>query len=158
VLNVALATVYAVTIVGSAVGEWGYFVLGSAAEGCACRRRGLPRMDLAGVRQLDVLLDEAGSRGPSNPGVVDPLIGQPQTAPAFLAGQYSSRRGRTAAKRVLLEAVTCPPRCSANHFSIRQPGARRMLVKHQSHHDRIPELPVAAAPVATQSAFDKKSS
>jgi hypothetical protein len=32
VLNVALAAVYAVTIVGSAVGEWGYFVLGSAAE------------------------------------------------------------------------------------------------------------------------------
>jgi hypothetical protein len=32
VLNIALAAVYAVTIVGSAVGEWGYFVLGSAAE------------------------------------------------------------------------------------------------------------------------------
>lgn len=32
VLNVVLAAVYAVTIVGSAVGEWGYFVLGSAAE------------------------------------------------------------------------------------------------------------------------------
>jgi hypothetical protein len=32
VLNVALAAVYAVTIVASAVGEWGYFVLGSAAE------------------------------------------------------------------------------------------------------------------------------
>jgi len=31
-LNVALAAVYAVTIVGSAVGEWAYFVLGSAAE------------------------------------------------------------------------------------------------------------------------------
>ena len=31
-LNVALAAVYAVTIVGSAVGEWGYFVLGSAVE------------------------------------------------------------------------------------------------------------------------------
>lgn len=31
-LNVALAAVYAVTVVGSAVGEWGYFVLGSAAE------------------------------------------------------------------------------------------------------------------------------
>jgi hypothetical protein len=32
VLNVSLAAVYAVTIVGSAVGEWGYFVLGSAVE------------------------------------------------------------------------------------------------------------------------------
>lgn len=32
VVNVALAAVYAVTIVGSAVGEWGYFVLGSAVE------------------------------------------------------------------------------------------------------------------------------
>ncbi len=32
VLNLVLAAVYAVTIVGSAVGEWGYFVLGSAAE------------------------------------------------------------------------------------------------------------------------------
>jgi hypothetical protein len=31
-LNVVLAAAYAVTIVGSAVGEWGYFVLGSAAE------------------------------------------------------------------------------------------------------------------------------
>jgi hypothetical protein len=31
-LNIALAAVYAVTIVGSAVGEWGYFVLGSAVE------------------------------------------------------------------------------------------------------------------------------
>lgn len=32
VLNVVLAAVYAVTIVGSAIGEWGYFVLGSAVE------------------------------------------------------------------------------------------------------------------------------
>ena len=32
VLNIALAAVYAVTIVGGAVGEWGYFVLGSAVE------------------------------------------------------------------------------------------------------------------------------
>jgi hypothetical protein len=32
VLNLALAAVYAVTIVGGAVGEWGYFVLGSAVE------------------------------------------------------------------------------------------------------------------------------
>jgi hypothetical protein len=32
VLNVALAVVYAVTIVAGAVGEWGYFVVGSAAE------------------------------------------------------------------------------------------------------------------------------
>jgi hypothetical protein len=32
VLNIALAAVYAVTVVGSAVGEWGYFILGSAAE------------------------------------------------------------------------------------------------------------------------------
>ena len=31
-LNVALAAVYAVTIVGSAIGEWSYFVLGSAVE------------------------------------------------------------------------------------------------------------------------------
>jgi hypothetical protein len=31
-LNVALAAVYAVTIAGSAVGEWAYFVLGSAVE------------------------------------------------------------------------------------------------------------------------------
>ena len=31
-LNIALAAVYAVTIVGSAVGEWGYFILGSAVE------------------------------------------------------------------------------------------------------------------------------
>jgi hypothetical protein len=27
-----LAALYAVTIIGSAVGEWGYFVLGSAIE------------------------------------------------------------------------------------------------------------------------------
>jgi hypothetical protein len=32
VLNIALAAAYAVTIVASAMGEWGYFVLGSAAE------------------------------------------------------------------------------------------------------------------------------
>jgi hypothetical protein len=32
VLNIALAVAYAVTIVASAVGERGYFVLGSAAE------------------------------------------------------------------------------------------------------------------------------
>jgi hypothetical protein len=32
VLNIALAAVYAVTIVGSAVGEGGYFLVGSAAE------------------------------------------------------------------------------------------------------------------------------
>jgi Family of unknown function (DUF6326) len=32
VLNIALAAVYAVTIVASAVSEWGYFLLGSAAE------------------------------------------------------------------------------------------------------------------------------
>lgn len=32
VLNIALAAVYAVTVVGSAVGEWGYFILGSAVE------------------------------------------------------------------------------------------------------------------------------
>jgi len=32
VLNIALAVVYAVTIVGSAVGEWGYFILGSTVE------------------------------------------------------------------------------------------------------------------------------
>jgi hypothetical protein len=31
-VNVALAALYAVTIVGSAVGEWSYFVLGSAVE------------------------------------------------------------------------------------------------------------------------------
>ena len=31
-LNVALAAVYAVTIVGSALGEWAYYVLGSAVE------------------------------------------------------------------------------------------------------------------------------
>jgi hypothetical protein len=32
VLNIALAAVYIVTIVGSAVGEWGYFAFGSAVE------------------------------------------------------------------------------------------------------------------------------
>jgi hypothetical protein len=32
VLNIALAAVYALTILGSAVGEWSYFVVGSAAE------------------------------------------------------------------------------------------------------------------------------
>jgi hypothetical protein len=31
-LNVVLAAVYGVTIVGSAVGEWAYYVLGSAVE------------------------------------------------------------------------------------------------------------------------------
>lgn len=31
-LNIALAVVYAVTILGSALGEWGYFVLGSLVE------------------------------------------------------------------------------------------------------------------------------
>ena len=32
VLNIALAAGYAVTIVASAVSEWGYYILGSAAE------------------------------------------------------------------------------------------------------------------------------
>ncbi|MGH3872790.1 MAG: DUF6326 family protein [Pseudonocardiaceae bacterium] len=32
VVNIVVATVYALTIIGSAVGEWNYFVLGSAAE------------------------------------------------------------------------------------------------------------------------------
>jgi hypothetical protein len=32
VVNIAMALVYAVTIIGSAVGEWSYFVLGSAVE------------------------------------------------------------------------------------------------------------------------------
>jgi hypothetical protein len=32
VVNIVLAAGYAITIVGSAVGEWGYFVVGSAAE------------------------------------------------------------------------------------------------------------------------------
>ncbi len=31
-VNIAVAAVYAVTIIGSAVGEWGYFVLGSTVE------------------------------------------------------------------------------------------------------------------------------
>jgi hypothetical protein len=31
-VNIALAAVYAVTILGSAIGEWSYFVLGSAVE------------------------------------------------------------------------------------------------------------------------------
>ena len=31
-LNIWLAVIYAITIVGSAVGEWGYYVLGSAVE------------------------------------------------------------------------------------------------------------------------------
>jgi hypothetical protein len=31
-VNIALAVVYAVTILGSAVGEWSYFILGSAVE------------------------------------------------------------------------------------------------------------------------------
>jgi hypothetical protein len=30
--NIALAVLYAVTIVGGAVGEWGYYILGSVAE------------------------------------------------------------------------------------------------------------------------------
>jgi hypothetical protein len=61
-------------------------------------------------------------------------------------------------KRVLLKAVTCPPTCSANHVGVRQPGAGGMLVKHQAHHDGVPEVPIAATPVSTQSAFDKESS
>jgi hypothetical protein len=32
VANIAVALVYAVTIIGGAVGEWGYYVLGSAVE------------------------------------------------------------------------------------------------------------------------------
>lgn len=32
IVNVVVATVYVLTIVGSAVGEWNYFVLGSAVE------------------------------------------------------------------------------------------------------------------------------
>jgi hypothetical protein len=32
VANIAVAAAYALTIVGSAVGEWGYYVLGSAVE------------------------------------------------------------------------------------------------------------------------------
>lgn len=32
VLNLVLAIGYAATIVGSAVGEWGYYILGSVAE------------------------------------------------------------------------------------------------------------------------------
>jgi hypothetical protein len=32
VANIALAIVYAVTIIGGAIGEWGYYVLGSAIE------------------------------------------------------------------------------------------------------------------------------
>ena len=32
VANIALATAYAVTIIGGAVGEWGYYILGSAVE------------------------------------------------------------------------------------------------------------------------------
>ena len=32
IVNIVVATVYALTIIGGAVGEWSYFVLGSAAE------------------------------------------------------------------------------------------------------------------------------
>jgi hypothetical protein len=32
VANIVLAIVYAVTIIGGAIGEWGYYVLGSAIE------------------------------------------------------------------------------------------------------------------------------
>jgi len=32
--NLALALIYAVTIIGSALGEWGYYVIGSAIEVC----------------------------------------------------------------------------------------------------------------------------
>jgi Family of unknown function (DUF6326) len=32
VANIALAIIYAVTIIGGAIGEWGYYVLGSAIE------------------------------------------------------------------------------------------------------------------------------
>ncbi len=32
IVNIVVATVYVLTIIGSAVGEWNYFVLGSAAE------------------------------------------------------------------------------------------------------------------------------
>jgi hypothetical protein len=32
IANIVLALVYAVTIIGGAVGEWGYYVLGSAVE------------------------------------------------------------------------------------------------------------------------------
>jgi hypothetical protein len=32
IANIALGIVYALTIVGSAIGEWGYYILGSAVE------------------------------------------------------------------------------------------------------------------------------
>jgi len=32
VVNIVVAAVYAVTVIGSAVGEWGYFVFGSVVE------------------------------------------------------------------------------------------------------------------------------
>ncbi len=32
VVNIVAAAVYAVTVVGSAVGEWSYFILGSVGE------------------------------------------------------------------------------------------------------------------------------
>jgi Family of unknown function (DUF6326) len=32
IANIALAIVYALTIIGGAIGEWGYFILGSAIE------------------------------------------------------------------------------------------------------------------------------
>jgi hypothetical protein len=32
IANIALAIVYALTIVGGAIGEWGYYILGSAVE------------------------------------------------------------------------------------------------------------------------------
>ncbi len=32
IANIALGVVYALTIVGSAIGEWGYYILGSAVE------------------------------------------------------------------------------------------------------------------------------
>ena len=43
-------------------------------------------MDLAGVGRLGGLLDEADSRGPSNPGIVDPLTEQPQTVTGVPGG------------------------------------------------------------------------
>ena len=32
IVNIVLSTVYALTIIGGAIGEWNYYILGSAAE------------------------------------------------------------------------------------------------------------------------------
>ena len=47
IVNIALAMVYAVSIVAATIGEWTYYLLGSLIEAAPCSGRRLLRMDLA---------------------------------------------------------------------------------------------------------------